>query len=81
VIFENSAGMYFRNRVLNKLFNRDDKNIDWIKSEIELKNSMHFKMLMCAFGGIDIVEKWIFGEFEASPSELAMYMAKFIEKA
>ena len=81
VIFENSTGMYFRNRVLNKLFNRDDKNADWIKSEIELKNTMHFKMLMCAFGGIDIVEKWIFGEFEESPEELAIYMARFIEKA
>lgn len=81
VIFENSTGMNFRNRVLNKLFNRDDTSIGWIKNDIELKNSMHFKMLMCALGGIAIVEKWIFGEFDASPEELAVYMAKFIEKA
>ena len=81
VIFENTAGMYFRNRGLNKLFNRDDKSINWVKNEVELKNTMHFKMLMCAFGGITMVEKWIFGEFEASPEELAVYMARFIEKA
>ncbi len=81
IIFENSTGMYFRNRVLNKLFNRDDKNISWIKTDLQLNSPMHFKMLMCALGGFAMVEKWIFGEIEASPEELATYMAKFIEKA
>lgn len=81
ILFENSTGLYFRNRVLNKLFNRDDKDIKWIKNEMELGTPMHFKMLMCAFGGITMVEKWIFGEFDATPKELAEYMAMYIEKA
>ena len=81
IIFENSTGVYFRNRVLNKIFNRDDKDINWVKNEMSLGDCMHFKMLMCAFGGMTMVEKWIFGEFSASSEELATYMAHFIEKA
>ena len=81
IIFENSTGVHFRNRVLNKIFNRDENNIDWVKNEMKLDNNMHFKMLMCAYGGMTMVEKWIFGEFAASPRELAMYMTRFIEKA
>lgn len=81
ILFKNSTGLFFRNRILNKLFNRDDKDIDWIKSEMELGSQMHFKMLMCAFGGITMVEKWIFDEIQASPKELAEYMTMYIEKA
>ena len=81
ILFENSTGVYFRNRILNKVFNRDDKDIEWIDGEMNLADRMHFKMLMCAFGGMTMIEKWIFGEFEASPQDLATYMTQFIEKA
>lgn len=81
ILFENSTGVYFRNRVLNKVFKRDEKDIDWIKNEMKLSDTMHFKMLMCAFGGITMVEKWIFGEFDCDGEKLAAHMAQFIEKA
>lgn len=81
ILFLNSNGMQLRNSILNKVFNREGGSIDWIDKEMNLGDRMHFKMLMCAFGGMTMVEKWIFGEFEAKPAELAMYMAQFIENA
>ncbi len=81
ILFKNSAGTDFRNRILNKIFNRDGNSIDWIDGEMNLADSMHFKMLMCGFGGMTMIENWIFGRFEASPEDLAAYMAEFIQKA
>lgn len=81
ILFLNSNGVHLRNAILNKLFNRNDADISWIDKEMDLASRMHFKMLMCAFGGMHMVEKWIFGEFESKPAELAAYMAQFIEKA
>jgi len=81
IIFKNSTGMYFRNRILSKVFNRDDKDTDWISGEMDLGDSMHFKMLMCAFGGMTMIEKWIFEEFDISAENMATYMTQFIEKA
>ena len=80
VLFENSRGFCFRNRILNKVFNREDTGIEWIDGEMNLSDKMHFKMLMCAFGGMTMIEKWIFGEFEETAENLATYMTQFIER-
>ncbi len=81
ILFENSTGVIFRNRIINRLFGRDGKDIDWIDGEMNLGDRMHFKMLMCAFGGIGLIEKWVLDEFEAKPEELARYLAQYIERA
>lgn len=81
ILFENSTGTYFRNSILNKVFNREGDDISWVGNEMQLSNRMHFKMLMCALGGITMVEKWIFGQIKAEPAELAAYLTHFIEKS
>lgn len=78
ILFSNSVGADFRNSILNKVFNRDGNSIDWINDEMNLANSMHFKMLMCGFGGMTMIENWIFDRFEASPEDLATYMTEYI---
>ncbi|MBR3933344.1 MAG: TetR/AcrR family transcriptional regulator C-terminal domain-containing protein [Clostridia bacterium] len=81
ILFENSTGVIFRNGIINRLFNRSGKDINWIDNEMNLGDKMHFKMLMCAFGGIGLIEKWVLGEFEAKPEDLSRQLALYIEKA
>ena len=80
ILFENLTGVIFRNGIINRLFNRSGKDIDWIDKEMNLGDKMHFKMLMCAFGGIGLIEKWVLGEFEANPEDLSRQLALYIEK-
>lgn len=79
VLFENSEGNRFRSRILNKVFGRDGDTSDWIAG-MKINDKMHFMMLMSAFGGISMVEKWVRGEIKASPEELSSALADFLEK-
>lgn len=81
ILFENSMGAIFRNRIINKLFGRNGKDISWIDTDMNLGDKMHFKMLMCAFGGMALIEKWVLGEYEAKPEELSKYLTQYIERA
>lgn len=80
ILFANSTGTKFRNRVINKIFNRDGESLEWISAEMNLSEKMDFKMLIYAFGGMGMIEKWIFGEIDESAENLAKYMAEFIKK-
>ncbi len=80
ILFENTTGAYFRNRILNKIFNREGESLSWISDEMNLSQNMDFKMLMYAFGGINMIERWISGEIYETPEDLAKYMAEFIKK-
>lgn len=77
VLFKNSSGNSFTNKVLDKVFGKDDKKPVWI-SNMSLKNELHFKMLMVALGATALIEKWIFDEIKSTPQELAETLAKFI---
>lgn len=79
VLFKNSVGNSFRGRILNKVFGRSGASSDWIR-DMKVSDKMHFLMLMSAFGGITMVEKWVFGEINSSPSELAAALSEFIDK-
>ena len=78
ILFENSESV-FRDRILAKVFNRPAENGNWV-GDMDLNDNMHIRMLMCAFGGLTMVEKWIFGEFKTSPSHLARVLAEFISR-
>lgn len=80
ILFKNTTGAYFRNRIINKIFDKDSENLDWISNDMNLSRKMDFKMLMVAFGGMGMVEKWVFGEIDESPEDLAKYMSEFIKK-
>ena len=45
---------------------------------MDLKNPLHVKMLMSAFGGLMLIEKWILGEIKSTPDELADVLSKYI---
>ena len=77
VLFKNSSGNSFTNKVLDKVFGKDDKKPVWI-SNMSLQNELHFKMLMVALGATALIEKWIFDEIKSTPQELAETLTKFI---
>lgn len=77
VLFKNSSGNNFTNKVLDKVFGKDDKKPVWI-SNMSLQNELHFKMLMVALGATALIEKWIFDEIKSTPQELAEALTKFI---
>ena len=79
VLFKNSVGNRFRSRILNKVFGRSGADSDWI-GDMKINDSMHCLMLMSAFGGITIVEKWVFGEINSTPVELAAALSEFMDR-
>lgn len=75
ILLENSSS--FRGKVLDKVFGKSEEKPVWI-SGMSLENEMHFKMLLSALGGASLIEKWVFGEIESTPQELAIAFQKFI---
>ncbi len=80
ILFENSTGVSFRNCIINKIFNKDGESLDWISAEMNLSRKMDFKMLIYAFGGMGMIEKWISNEINETAEDLAKYMSEFIKR-
>ena len=79
ILFKSTNGNSFRSKLIDKVFGKDENKKEWI-SNMELSNALHFKMLMSAFGGATLVEKWIFDEINSSPEELAKSLSDFVKK-
>ena len=79
ILFKSSNGNSLRSKLIDKVFGKDENKKEWI-SNMELSNDLHFKMLMSAFGGATLVEKWIFDEIKSTPEELAKALSEFVKK-
>ncbi len=79
ILFEGVNASRFRKRILDNVFGRTGMGNEWINS-VDIKDPREFRMLMFAFGGISMVEKWIYGEINTNPVELARILSGFIMK-
>lgn len=79
ILFKSSNGNSFRSKLIDKIFGKDENKTEWIKN-MELTNPFHFKILMSAFGGATLVEKWIFDEIKSTPCELAEVLSTFVKE-
>lgn len=77
ILFKNSTGYSFETKILDKIFGKTKDKPQWI-TDMNLKNPLHVKMLMSAFGGLMLIEKWILGEIKSTPDELADVLSKYI---
>ena len=78
VLFANSTAGSFEDKILDKLFGKSADKPQRI-TDFDLKNPVHIKMLMSAYGGMAIVQKWIFGEINCSAEELADALTAYIK--
>lgn len=80
ILFANSGAHSFENKILDKLFGKTENKPQWITG-FDIHNDIHIKMLMSAFGGLVLVEKWIYGELNCSADELAVAISRYIQGA
>ena len=78
ILFANSGAHRFENKILDKLFGKTEDKPQWITG-FDIHNDVHIKMLMSAFGGLKIVEQWIYGQFDCSAEELAVAISRYIQ--
>lgn len=80
ILFKSSSPKQLEIAILDKIFGKTEEKPQWITG-LDLHNPVHVKMLMSAFGGLAIVEKWIAGEFNCSADELADAISGYIQHA
>ena len=80
VIYANSGAHSFETKILDKIFGKTEDKPQWITG-FDIHKDVHVKMLMSAFGGLAIVEKWIFGEIECTANDLAIAISRYIQGA
>ena len=79
VLFRNSNSKSFETKILDKIFGKTEEKPQWITG-LDIHKPVHVQMLMSAFGGLALAERWIFGEFECSADELARAIAGYIQR-
>ena len=80
VLFRNSTASRFQTKILDKIFGKSESKPQWITG-FDLHNDVHVKMLMSAYGGLAIVEQWIFDKVDCSAHELADAISSYVQKA
>lgn len=78
MLFANSSARSFENKILDKLFGKTEEKPQWITG-FDINSGIHIKMLMSAFGGLVLVEKWLEGEINCSADELAVAVSRYIQ--
>lgn len=78
ILFKSSSPQQLETAILDKIFGKTTEKPQWITG-LDLHNPVHIKMLMSAFGGLAMVEKWISGEFDCSADELADAISGYVQ--
>ena len=78
ILFASSDQHSFETKIMDKLFGKTSDKPQWITG-FDIHNDVHIKMLMSAFGGLAIVEKWISGDFDCTADELAIAISGAIQ--
>lgn len=78
ILFANSGAHSFENKILDKIFGKTEEKPQWITG-FDIHSDIHIKMLMSAFGGLVLVEKWLQGEIDCSADELAVAISRYLQ--